>query len=436
MKIGFKTLRFACLLLSVVFIFSISFAFVEGKNTYASSNKASLTLMIDKDTTRDGIEAVAKKFEKKYGVTVKFEIRPGGAEGENLIRTRLAAADMADLSYFNSGALFLTLNPVANFVDLSKEPWVAKVYDVFKDVARVNGKIYQAPISEASFGGWLYNKKVYQKLGLSIPKTWDELMKNCEKIKKANIVPVIGAYKDSWTSQVIHLADYYNVAAKVPDFATKFTNNKAKYATTPAMLRSFQKLQDVYKKGYLNKDFMTTTYDKALKMLADGTGAHYPMLSFALAGIAANFPDKINDIGFFAQPSDSAKINGITVWLPGGVSIYKGTKNLAAAKNWISYFLSEEGLQTYMTKQKPTGPFLVKGVKLPNDIYPAVKDALVYFNKNATTAALEFVTPVKGPNLPQICVEIGSGMITPQKGAQMYDKDVEKQARQLGLAGW
>ena len=35
----------------------------------------------------------------------------------------------------------------------------------------------------------MYNKKVYEKLGLSIPKTWDEFISNSEKIKAAGIVP-------------------------------------------------------------------------------------------------------------------------------------------------------------------------------------------------------------------------------------------------------
>jgi len=202
------------------------------------------------------------------------------------------------------------------------------------------------------------------------------------------------------------------------------------------MLRSFQKLQEVYKKGYLNKDFMNNTYDRALKMIAEGTGAHYPMATWALANIASIAPDKINDIGIFPQPSDSAKINGFTVWMPAGISIYKGTKKLAEAKKWLSYYISQEGIQTFVSKQKPTGPFAVKGIKLPDTVYPAVKDALSYFDKGQVVAALEFLTPVKGPNLPQICVEVGSGMTTPEKGAQMYDKDVEKQAKQLGLKGW
>jgi raffinose/stachyose/melibiose transport system substrate-binding protein len=43
---------------------------------------------------------------------------------------------------------------------------------------------------------------------------------------------------------------------------------------------------------------------------------------------------------------------------------------------------------------------------------------------------------VKGPALEQITVEVGSGIRSAADAAALYDKDVEKQAKQLGLPGW
>ena len=37
-------------------------------------------------------------------------------------------------------------------------------------------------------GGIFYNTKIYEELGLSVPKTWDEFMANNEKIKAAGKV--------------------------------------------------------------------------------------------------------------------------------------------------------------------------------------------------------------------------------------------------------
>ena len=402
----------------------------------APAEKVTLTLLVPNSSTWDGTKAVIEAFEKKYNIATEIELRPGGEEGENVVKARLATNDMSDMCGYNSGSLFQALNPEASFLDITNEPFMANVIDSFKSNVSANGKVFGVPDNTIMAGGWLYNKNVYKKLGLSIPKTWDELISNCEKIKAAGKTAVIGTYKDSWTSQLIVLAEYYSVQAQVPTFAAEYTANKAKIATTPAALSSFEKLQEVFKKGFMNSDYLSTTFDAGLKMLAEGKGAHYPMLTFALDNIKANSPDKVNDIGFFAQPGDDANNTGLTIWLPGGFFISKNSKKIEAALKWFSFYASVEGAEVFAAKQKPSGPFAIKGAKLPDDVLPAVKDMLPYIDSGKNSPALEFVSPIKGPNLPQICVQCGSGIKTPLENAQEYDKDVEKQAKQLGLAGW
>jgi len=396
----------------------------------------SLTLLIDNNTNITGLKAVSDAFTAKTGIKITYDLRPGGPEGENLVKTRLATGDMDDLSFFNSGSLYLTLNPAKNFVDLTNEPFMAGVIDSFKATVSTGGKVYAVPQGSIMGGGWYYNKAIYAKLGLKVPQSWTELTANLEKIKAAKITPVIASYKDSWTSQLIVLADYYNVQAKNPKFAEDYTANKAHFADTPAALRGFEKLQELYKKGYYNKDASATTFDLALKMLLDGKGANYPMLTFATATMAGLDPVKVNDIGFFAQPGDSAASHGMTIWMPAGISIYTGSKNIEAAKKFVAYTVSAEGLSVSMAAMKPDGPFAVKGIALPAGLLPAVQDLIPYIDAGKTAPALEFLSPIKGPNLPQICVQDGLGLKSPLENAKEYDKDVVKQAKQLGLAGW
>jgi raffinose/stachyose/melibiose transport system substrate-binding protein len=84
-----------------------------------------------------------------------------------------------------------------------------------------------------------------------------------------------------------------------------------------------------------------------------------------------------------------------------------------------------------------SGPFVIEGCPLPETVPPAVADLQTYFNQEGTTApALEFVSPIKGPALEQITVEVGSGIRGPAEAAALYDEDVRKQAQQLGIPGW
>ena len=74
---------------------------------------------------------------------------------------------------------------------------------------------------------------------------------------------------------------------------------------------------------------------------------------------------------------------------------------------------------------------------MPADVPAVVADLLPYFQRDGGTApALEFLSPIKGPALEQITVEVGSGIRSAADGAALYDEDVKKQAQQLGLSGW
>jgi len=99
--------------------------------------------------------------------------------------------------------------------------------------------------------------------------------------------------------------------------------------------------------------------------------------------------------------------------------------------------MSTEGCDAQTEAYTPTGPYFVDGCDLPADLPQAVQDVAAYLDQDgATTPALEFLSPVKGPALEQITVEVGSVISTADKGAALYDEDVKKQAQQLGLPGW
>ena len=91
-----------------------------------------VTFLIDNQTQLDGINAIIAEFEKKSNIKVEIETRPGGSEGDNIIKTRLATGDMTDLVWNNSGSQLQALNPEENFVDLSKESFMANIMEDYQ----------------------------------------------------------------------------------------------------------------------------------------------------------------------------------------------------------------------------------------------------------------------------------------------------------------
>ena len=385
-------------------------------------------------------EAMIEAFEAANpDINVEIEVGPGGTERDNMVKSRLATGTMNDVFVYNAGSLFQAINPTQTTVDLTNEPYMADILNSFKQTVTANdGTLRGVPYGQAMGGGVLYNKKVYEELGLSVPTTWEEFMANNAEIMEAGKAPVIQTFGDTWTSQLFILADFFNVQAKNPQFAEMYTRGEAKYANTPAAMAGFQKQADVFYAGYLNEDFGAATLNDGLRMLALGEGAHYPMLTFAVGTIAQDYPDEAADVGFFALPGDDASINGTTVWMPTALYISANSPNMDAAKKLVEFVASKEGgCDPWVEINAITGPFLIQGSELPDSVNPAVADLQTYFTANGRTApALEFLSPVKGPSLENITVEVGSGIRTPEDAAALYDEDVKKQAQQLGLPGW
>ncbi len=417
-------------------------AFAVAANLMASAAFADVTLsyLIDDGADTHAVaDALAEAFTKKNpDIHIDIEVRPGGSDGDNLIKTRLATGEMSDMFMYNSGSLLKALKPERTLLNLSDLPAMERIEDKFKQaVTGADGGIYGVPLNTAMGGGILYNIDVYKKLGLKVPKTWAEFMDNNKAIKAAGIVPVAQTYGDPWTSQMIVLSDYFNIQAANPGWDVEFTNNKAKFATTPAARRSFEKLEELYKAGYLNEDFGAAKFDEGIAMVVDGTAAHYPMLTFVNGNIKQNFPDKINSVGFFAQPGDSPDKNGLTVWMTGGIYIPKTTEHPEEAKKFLDFVASVEGCNIQTETSAVQGPYFVKGCTLPTNVPRIVSDMLPYFEKDSMNSpALEFLSPVKGPALQQFTVEVGSGIRSAADAAALYDLDVEKQAKQLGLPNW
>lgn len=371
------------------------------------------------------------------GVTVKFESRPGGADGDNAVKTKLATGDMSDVFMYNSGSLLQAIDPAKNLIPLTGEAFMANVQDSFKPAVTSGAEVYGVPFGQAMGGGILYNKKIFDDLSLTVPTTWDEFMANNAKIKAAGIAPVIQTYADTWTSQLFVLADFHNIQAQVPDWADKYTLGQEKYVDQPAQT-SFQRLQEVYDAGYLNKDFASLKFEQGLHALATGKGAQYPMLTFAVGSMVTADPDAAQNVGFFAQPGPDAATNGLTTWTPAGIYIPTTTtgEKLDAVKKFLTWVATPPACDAQTSAVPPTGPYMIKGCTLPSGLPLAVTDLQKYFDGGNNSPALEFLSPVKGPNLEKITVEVGSGITSAEAGAALYDKDVKKQAQQLGLPGW
>lgn len=398
-----------------------------------------ISVLVPAGVDQNLAQAYADAFEESHaGVTIRIESRPTGADGENVIKTRLSTGEMDDVFIFNSGSLLSSLSPDKSLVDLSGTDFIGDISDQFTDVVSGDDGVYGVPWGTSRAGGIMYNKAVYKELGLEVPETWEDFLKNNEAVAAAGLVPTVQTYGDTFTAQILILGDFANIAADDADWAREYTKNNRSFAKQPA-LGSFEKLAELAKTGAFNQDYASATYDEGIRLVAQGEAAHYPMLSnYVATNVTANYPDSADDVGFFAVPSSTSGEAAMTIWMPLAAYIPRSIPEakLPLAEEFLAFISSPEGCEVHAATASPAGPYLTTGCSVPDTAMPFVEDIATYVNEGRSSLALEFLSPVKGTSLPQFAVEVGSGMSSAEKAAADYDNDVAKQAKQLGLAGW
>ena len=158
-----------------------------------------LSCLVDQnwlDSYGEAIEALSEAALEKYNIQIELENKTNGSDGDNQVKTRLAAGEMTDLLIYNSGAQLMALNPAEYFVDLTNEPCMANVDETFKKAVTANGVQYGIPVTSSNVGGIIYKKAVYEELGLEVPKTWEDFLKNCDACKAAGYDAVLGTCGD------------------------------------------------------------------------------------------------------------------------------------------------------------------------------------------------------------------------------------------------
>ncbi|HTH07433.1 MAG TPA: extracellular solute-binding protein, partial [Ilumatobacteraceae bacterium] len=345
---------------------SLALAGCSAGGSDSTEGGTSLTFLVDNgEATVATAEALADAFTAENpDISIEVETRPQGADGDNVVKTRLATGEMDDIFQYNSGSLMQALSPDDTLVNLADEAYVDKFDDNFVQSVSTDNGLYGVPMGQSMAGAVLYNKDIYEQLGLEIPTTWDEFIANSEAIKEAGVAaPIVQTYGDTWTSQLFVLGDFNNVLAENPDWAEEYTNNEAKYVDQPA-LAGFEHLQEAFDKDLFNEDFASAKYADGVTMVATGAGAQYPMLTFAAGQLMTTNPEAADVVGTFPLPGPDASTNGLTVWMPTNtVYIPKSTEGdkLEAAKKFLEFLTTPESCDIQSEANAPQGPFVVEG---------------------------------------------------------------------------
>lgn len=390
--------------------------------------EATITMMVDNDRNLAGVNAVLELAKEKLGITVEIENRVD----ESVLKTRLAAGEATDIVLYNCGALLVAQNPAEYYLSLNDYPEIVdRLDDSFKEAVTVDGVVYGIPVESGNVGCVLYWKPIYEELNLEIPTTWEAFLANCDIIAEAGYNAVLSADAKTSSTQLIFLADFYNVMAQDPTFVTEFEAGRAKYATNEAALKSWKKYEDVL--PYLQDGHEACGLEDGMELFASGTSAHWVYQSTTISNLYEAYGAEVTDqIGVFALPGEDPDNSGLTVWQPDAFYINKNSDKADDCARLFEFYLSDEAMDAYTSMIMPNGAAAVKGYVAQNT-YPGVVEMQKYFDDGRVCSAQEFISAVKGANCRTFTGGMLSGLYTAEEAAALYDEDCKLQAVQLGL---
>ncbi|MBD0380909.1 ABC transporter substrate-binding protein [Paenibacillus sedimenti] len=314
-------------------------------------------------------DAYIKDMKDKFNITIELQNIPTD-QYESAVKAKLAAKDLPDLMYVHSISKDLFMEKVqidANqFADLSDLKSVSEYLPALIKERKDNkaGKLFYVPNSTNALGV-IYNKKVFSDHGIAVPTNINEFTAAAEKLKAANIIPISGGFKDSWTTQIINFIAFGQyINAKDMSTRVKLADLSLKYADIKTDITKVLNVQlDWIDKGYFPKDFLGTDINVASAMV--GTGKAAMLINGTWQYKAVQDADPKAQIGFFTLPLNApGEKTVVPTTANEGIVVNADSKNLEAAKIAMDYYLSAEN-QTRVLNEKNGIPTNTK-VKVDN----------------------------------------------------------------------
>ena len=161
------------------------------------SEDVTLSVMASQDWIKPAEQELAKQFEAETGIHVDYQIIPSD-QYFNVLKTKLNSGEATDIFGGQTGKsdLKLQYDVENNAVDLTGEEWTSRIDPAALDMSSLDGKVYGAEIWDivaSNYFVMVYNKDIFEQLGISVPKDFDEFKAACTTIKDAGITPDLRA---------------------------------------------------------------------------------------------------------------------------------------------------------------------------------------------------------------------------------------------------
>ena len=181
---------------------------------------------------KDVIDRFNTEYEGKYHVT---PITTNLEEYDGKLNALIAAGQTPDVYICNPGPnmdVYVNAGAAADLTDIlenQEKDWYATFTDGIFDRLTYDGKIMAVPTNFAAACVY-YNTELFEKAGVEVPTTYDELIDVCKKLQDAGITPISCSAGTAWCLSMIagYLCDRSGVDLQaIADHTANFYNGDA-----------------------------------------------------------------------------------------------------------------------------------------------------------------------------------------------------------------
>ena len=373
-------------------------------------------------TTWPGFMPAMEEFKKDNpGIDVDFSSVKND-QYMSTLQTRTAANDVPDVFLLYYGIpYYVNFINKGLLMDITDEKFMDRLTDTNKELMKVNGRIYGVP-NNVQVIGTLYNKDIYKELNLSIPKTWEEFLSNCETIKKAGKTPIALGIKDAFVVQMLPYTLWPSLLyADKQDFEQQRIDGKVKYNSLE-WKKALELTFDVFNKGYTNTGALGVSYDQSLEMFATGKAVMLHMGDWCVDSLQKINPEL--NMGFFLTPAP-AGIETAAPGQPNGIFVIgKNAQSPEAAKKYV------EGMATdpkyYYQWNKSSLQSLKDAPASTNPVYQEFADAYSKATKTYGFVASNWINSSLQDVYMRAMQDVYAGQKTVDQLAEELDAQFEK----------
>ena len=303
------------------------------------------------------LKQIIKDFEKKNpNIHVKELDVPNAG---TVLKTRILSGDVPDVvNIYPQNIDFREWAKAGYFEDMTHAPYIKNIKNHYADSFKINGKIYNAPLS-ANVYGFFYNATEFKKLGIKPPKTWAEFEQVVKKIKASGKAPFAVAGTEPWTLNGYHQLALATVtgSAKNANKLLRFSAPNGIKVNNPYIQKDFTRLNLL--RNNAQTGWRGASYNDAVVSFATGKSLIMPNGSWALPMINQQKPKfKVRTFAFPAAKANHEMTVGSGDL---ALSISSRSKHKKAAEKFVAYMTSPAAMQKYYDVDG--SPVAVKGVK-------------------------------------------------------------------------